>query len=436
MISVENFSQFAHIDFGSVLSREEMADVVVAKARYLLVPRPSESDDTLALQHDPGPDVLTFTEQAFGEINNSSMRCESDLAPFKPRCDVIVVGSAHTPTGRPVRAIEVGVAISLGDMPVLDHSLTVHGPRVLVRHDAFDRAAAVVVRAASLGAVNAPRWYVDEAELFESVPLRYEHAFGGQLKVYADEKAADRVDKNCKLMPEIRDRHPEGDKAPVAHRACRVNPVGNGFVETWHIDATRAKTYPAPRIETKGAPFTAELFEALLRGEIEPGATPALLPQGFGVVAKSWQPRLALAGTYDDAWRQNVWPYSPADFDEAFWNGANPALQCDYLAGGERVVLRNLLPRDAKGTRHVGGTTIAQFSLPKSELVLRLERERGPRAFVKLPIDTLTIDLDSMTISTVWRLRIPEASKATGAALMVVDIEKGHQRLAARAAAE
>jgi hypothetical protein len=435
MLSVENFSPFSHIDFGSALSRDAMADVVVAKARYALVPNPEGADDTFELRHDPGPDVLNFTERAFGDINSSSMRYESDLAPFKPRCDVVVIGTAHTPVGRPVRAIEVGVEISHGEAKILEHSLMVYGPRDLVKHDAFDRSAAAIVRAASFGTVNAPRWFIDEPALFESAPVRYELAFGGQLKIYAADEAADRLDESCKLSAEIRARHPEGDDAPLAHRTCRVNPVGSGYVEIWHIGATRAKRYPAPRIEAKGAPFTAELFEALLRKEIEPGANVALLPQGLGLIAKSWHPRLALAGTYDEAWRRDVWPYSPADFDDAFWNGANPAMRCDYLAGGERVVLRNLLPHEAKGTRHDGGATITQFSLPKTELVIRLQRSEGPRAYVKLPIDTLTIDLDAMTVSTVWRLRIPEASKVTSAALMVVDVEKGRQRLA-RAAAE
>jgi len=40
---------------------------------------------------------LTVKDTAYGEINKSSSQQESDLAPYKPRCDVIVLGNAFAP---------------------------------------------------------------------------------------------------------------------------------------------------------------------------------------------------------------------------------------------------------------------------------------------------------------------------------------------------
>ena len=43
---------------------------------------------------------------------------------------------------------------------------------------------------------------------------------------------------------------------------------------------------------------------------------------GLGAVGRWWQPRLALAGTYDDSWKQTRWPGLPEDFDFGYWNCA------------------------------------------------------------------------------------------------------------------
>ncbi len=419
MIDVVNLSPFAHLTFSAIDNLDEMAEVVVAKASYTLHPASPSGDGDLSLTLAAVDTTLFVTDECFGAINKSSVRTESDLAPFKPRCDVIVIGAAHSATGQPVTQITVGVEIARRAKLIHRHSLRVHGERDLVRRDALDRGAATLVWLATAGSVGVPEWYLTEAKPFLTCPLRYELAFGGEMKVSADEAGADRVAQADRLPEAVRSSHPDGDAAPVAHRVCPMNPLGRGFVEQWHIKATRSDRYPAPRIETAAAPFTPELFDELTHGRTPFGSHAGLSPQGFGVITKAWQPRLKLAGTYGEVWRTTRWPNLPRDFDLAYWNGANPAMQCEHLKGGERVKLTNLLPHGAPGTRvSAPDANTAGFQLPAVELALRLELDSGHISYGLLPIDTLTVDLDAMVVHLVWRMRVPAELPVRHASLM------------------
>lgn len=82
-----------------------------------------------------------------------SLRYEHDFALFKPRADVLVVGTAHAPGGRPAAAFEVAMRVGS-----LAKRLRVVGERSW--------------RAGFLGGK------VTEPEPFVTLPLRYEFAFG------------------------------------------------------------------------------------------------------------------------------------------------------------------------------------------------------------------------------------------------------------------
>jgi hypothetical protein len=87
----------------------------------------------------------------------SSVRLESDLVPFKPRADVVLVGHARAPAAEPVTSLEVSIRV--GDAPA--HRILVFGDRVWT--------------AAPGGDGLAP----SAAEPFLEMPLTYERAFGG-----------------------------------------------------------------------------------------------------------------------------------------------------------------------------------------------------------------------------------------------------------------
>lgn len=186
-------------------------------------------------------------------------------------------------------------------------------------------------------------------ESFSKMPLTYERAFGG-----TDRGAPD----------------------PRHHEMEPRNPVGRGFrAQRSEVGAGDGLL---PNIEDP---------EHLIRS---PKDRPP--PAGFGFISRSWQPRAALAGTYDEAWKKNRAPLPPVDFDDRHHNAAHPSLVASpHFVGNELVELAHLSPR---------GTL--RFRLPGM----------WPRVFVsiartrhELPVlfDTLVLLPDEEQAVMLWR---------------------------------
>jgi hypothetical protein len=82
------------------------------------------------------------------------------------------------------------------------------------------------------------------------------------------------------------------------------NPVGCGYA----IRSAHLADAPVPNIEAPERPIRAWND----RPE----------PAGFGPIASHWQPRAALAGTYDRKWEQTRQPLLPDDCDDRFFQCA------------------------------------------------------------------------------------------------------------------
>ncbi len=144
----------------------------------------------------------------------------------------------------------------------------------------------------------------------------------------------------------------DGDmQQAIAHAVHEHNPIGLGFAEEWYLRATKATRVPVPQIQARNEP-------PLRFGE-------ACMPVGLGIVGRAWQPRLRLAGTYDQQWLEGRHPGLPADFDFAYWNAA-PADQqvIPHLDGDETITLSNLSPEAAATARDAAGNTLLSFVLP------------------------------------------------------------------------
>jgi hypothetical protein len=363
-MQLTNSTPFPSLTFQSTDQHGQSFHVVVMRATFDI-----QTDGTLVLSTEQRPVVMT--DEYFGEMNKSSVRQESDLVPFKPKCDVIVNATAYAPGGMPVLGFVAGVRINglLQDSGatgplILEKKLLVTGLRCWER------------RLLGKWTLNSPPTPIS------SLPLRYEYAFGGECRIDLDDPGGNQVKEEYRLSPEQRDLHPDGPAiAPIAHTVCELNPLGMGFAEGWYLKATKSKTIPAPQIDDPLQPVTAF-------GKTYP-------PQGFGVIAKAWKQRLELAGTYDDAWLETRWPDLPEDFDSSFWNGANPDMQVPYLHGDEEVVLSNLTP---------GGSLI--FRLPGHQPVCNITFVSGRILPVPANLDTLIIEPDESKATLVWRAAI------------------------------
>jgi hypothetical protein len=260
-------------------------------------------------------------------------------------------------------------------------------------------------------------WALTSPEPIVSLPLRYEYAYGGECRIGPEDPAGKQVEPKYRLTAEQRRQHPDGpDKAPVAHSACELNPVGMGFAEEWYLKAKKIKRVRAPQIDLPGDPIR------------EFGKTyPA---QGFGVITKAWLPRRTLCGTIDDAFIQSGRPL-PEDFDFAFWNGAHPDLQVPWLAGNEQITLTNLCPHNMPGaTRDKSGNTVLRFVLPGHQPFVLVRYEDGAMVPTQAELDTLVIEPDERKVSCVYRLLLTmePAVRMLEARLIFKDPDAGREK--------
>jgi len=173
--------------------------VVVIKGTFRF-PRAGEPPDHFALHEKQLPLVMadTFT----GEPGLSAPVYEVDFAPRKPRADILLLGTAYAPQGRPTTRVEAGLRVGRWSK-----SLAVVGPRQW-------ECGAATLRASPL----AP---------FVSQPISYDVAYGG-------------TDL----------RHEE----PAHHAAFMANPVGCGFHK--HLKKDWVDGKPLPRTEEIGRSVT------------------------------------------------------------------------------------------------------------------------------------------------------------------------------------
>lgn len=202
------------------------------------------------------------------------------------------------------------------------------------------------------------KWSLSDPQPINSLPVRYEYAFGGMITVY-DPK-------------EEKDRTTFYDK----------NPIGTGYWPDWtHKEAKRRNRVPAPQIIEFGT-------QPLSFGEES-------APQGYGPLCRTWQPRLMLAGTYDAEWQAGRWPNLPDDFDFAYWNCAHPDLQVPFLNGNEEIQLQNLTPEGK-----------LKVILPGHVPFVLVRYEEGEIKEAKANLDTVFIEPDAKQVSLVWRSTI------------------------------
>lgn len=187
---------------------------------------------------------------------------------------------------------------------------------------------------------------------FEKMPLVYERAYGG-------------VDSS---RPE--EKNPEFSSS---------NPIGKGFVGP---KGNPKEGLPLPNIE--------DPRYLIQKWEDRPA------PAGFGFISRAWQPRFALAGTFDAQWKKKRSPLLPLDFNDRYFNGAHPDLITqNLLLGGEPVTLTNLSPEGQ-----------LQFDLPVwNEPVTFFIK--GRKAVVQPVLDTVVIEPDDKSVLLTWRATVP-----------------------------
>jgi hypothetical protein len=296
--------------------------VVCVKGTFLI---PLNGADPVYAENEvPLVEADIFT----GEPGLTAVRYESDYPPRKPRCDVLLNGSAYAPGGR--AATKVTVSLRFG---IMEKSFNVVGNRP------WEQGLTCL----SPG----------DPEPFMKIPVSYDVAFGG-------------TDTN--------------DKDPKNHRACMDNPVGKGFHHVVKTEYVGGK--PMPNTEEIGKPVS------IPNGQYR--------PMSFGPIGRNFQSRIRLAGTYDQNWLDNHFPFLPTDFDEGYYQSAPADQQVSHPVGGEEIVLVNLTP---------SGQT--RFRLPKVDMPIEFNFRNFERVETRGVIDTVVIEPDDNRFMLTWRASIP-----------------------------
>lgn len=296
--------------------------VVVVKGTFSLPA--AGGPPTLAASQEEHIFADTFT----GEPGHSSVVYESEFAPQKKMCDVLVVGSAHAPNGRPTSRVTVGFRVGS-----VSKSFEVVGRRHWT---------------AGLTGLAPSR-----PEPFLAMPISYDVAFGG-----------------TEAAP----------NTPGMVNSYEANPVGVGFFKQSSDNANLGK--PVPNTDDPSNPVVSP------RGRYKPMA--------FGPVGRNFVPRRTFAGTYDQRWQEEVYPFLPRDFDARYYQAAPPDQQMPYPVGGEPVQLMNLTPKP-----------VPPFLLPKLEMPVEVSRVRAGHIEQQAVVDTIILEPDRSRIQLIWRASLP-----------------------------
>lgn len=290
--------------------------VIMVKGTYEL---PVSGEET-SLADEQMP--LVEADQFSGEPGLSAPTRETDFAHRKNLCDVVLLGSAHAPNGRPTT--RAPVALRVGS---ITKQFTVVGKRVWRK--------GVTGVAAS------------DPEPFLSLPVSYDHAFGGT------------------------DRTREEDGRVETYLP---NPVGKGY---WHYKDF-IDQQPLPLTEQSG------------RTVSEPDGK--YVPMAFSPIGRNWPSRAKYAGTYDQHWIENTAPFWPDDFDELYFQAAPAEQTMPYPRGGEQVQLLNLTPEGHRS-----------FMLPPFPMPVVFIPHKGQDANREAVVDTIVIEPDQQRFSVTWR---------------------------------
>jgi len=198
----------------------------------------------------------------------------------------------------------------------------------------------------------AGRYLPSVATPFERMPISYYNAFGGT---------------------------DDGMRDPTQHGTYLPNPIGRGWHKHVHRDLVVGT--PVSNTEEIGDPVR------------EPSGK--YRPMAFGPIGRGCPSRIPYAGTYDQNWLDNVFPFLPEDFDTRCLQCAPEDQQIAPPLGGEQVVMVNLTP-DGRRT----------FALPVVEMPVVFLHRHADRMETKGTLDTVLFEPEAERFSLVWRANL------------------------------
>ncbi len=285
-----------------------------------------------------------------GDPETSTVQFESEMAGNKQGTDVVVVGSAYAPNGKPVHQMQVSaqVAGKTKTLQVTGDRVVHYNPTGLHRYS--------------------------DPKPFQSMQLRYEYAYGG-----VDERS----DPNVPFW------YPRNDH-------------GKGVVLGSSQDVIEGLALP--NIEDPNDLLTPErlIIGDPHRWHLQP------LPQGFGWRQKTWFPRCCLigscppflnVGSVTEEEKMGLLPkdyvslarqFKLPPFIPLFNNGASLGMIFRKLDGHEKVRLSGMTP-----------SGVLEFTLPAESPSIALDLGKGMQP-LEAKLLTVSIRPDELQLDMIW----------------------------------
>lgn len=227
-----NLTPFHSMAFQSLDLAGHYCTTVVTKVGYRIVIDPSTGKGELQLiEQEPLP--LVLADEHWDDDPRGSIRQESDLAPFKPRCDLLIIGNAYSPEGKasdqwPVRARLAQTCSENNNADENNSTEKNSASTALVDKTLYVYAPGHFHRTLF-------GWALKRDKNTTQVPLRWDYAFGGASQI-------------------ANPKHQQDPTQPewLLNEACFSNPVGCGWVEKRHQKLARKAAHPS--LETIPAP--------------------------------------------------------------------------------------------------------------------------------------------------------------------------------------
>ncbi len=320
---------------------------VLVKRTYDIVP---DKPVTRAQKDEPLTEIDRYYDM--GDPQTSTVQFESDLVPYKALTDVVFIGKALAPEGKPVYGMDVGIQVEgLGAKIV-----RVIGPRRCVYQ-------------------NGRPPIFTPPEPFTEMEIRYDNAYGG---------------KDKKSLPDFPFHYPRND-------------MGKGFALKNRKDLIEGMELPT--IEDPADMLTPDRI--IIDGPENWHKAP--MPFGLGWFPRTGYPRAFYAGSVPGfiypgtVTKEEFLGYVVKDhialarrfklpgFDPRFLQGASQGLSLPRLAGKETLKLRGLT---------VEG--MLKFSLPDEMPKLQMDIGFGAKDMEPV-LDTVCIRGEERQVDLVWR---------------------------------
>lgn len=368
MAEIDTILPFPHLFYEKSGWRGIALDVLVVRATYDL----GQNGQPMRLAATQTP--LVWGDEHAGPLATEPLAAvlqqDGDLVVGKPCTDIMLQGTLHCPHGQNLPHWQAGVQVG-----PLCKRLQVNGPRVYE----YERRAGA--------------WRCSAATPITQLALDYRLAFGGRIHL-----PGAGLDLHYPFNPAGIGWLPaeaEIDALPSAAQA---------HLRDWLDTQT---TIPAPQFEDPDHPVQ------------NPYAR--LMPQGFGPIARWWQPRLGLQGTLDAAWQAERYPAPADDYDPRFAQCAHPDLICTTaIQGDEYVTLENCLPEGTVNMQLPGIAVQAMTTFADGKHLIR-----------PLMLDTIRINLDQRQCVLLWRTQFARSNRVRGISIIALQSAEWQTAVAA-----